>query len=114
MTPRDFGPPTWAPREHFPLLAQSRHRVAFVFGSERYGMRNEDVYKCHSVISIPTHPDYGSLNLSQAVQLLSYEWRQAPGGFDVQAHARAAAGGRRGHQWPAAGPLAAGLVHLGS
>lgn len=85
MTPRDFGPPTWAPREHFPQLAQSRHRVAFVFGSERYGMRNEDVYKCHSVISIPTHPDYGSLNLSQAVQLLSYEWRQALGGFDVQA-----------------------------
>ena len=60
MTPRDFGPPTWAPREHFPQLAQSRHRVAFVFGSERYGMRNEDVYRCHTCLSIPTNPKFGS------------------------------------------------------
>lgn len=60
-------------------------RVGFVFGSERYGMANEDVYRCHAVISIPTNPHYGSLNLSQAVQLLSYEWRQALGGFRVQA-----------------------------
>ena len=37
------------------------------------------------MLSIPTHPDYGSLNLAQAVQLLAYDWRQALGGFDVQA-----------------------------
>jgi tRNA/rRNA methyltransferase len=48
-------------------------------------MSNEDVYRCHAVLSIPTHPDYGSLNLSQAVQLLAYELRQALGGFAVQA-----------------------------
>ncbi len=83
MTPRDFGPPTHAPRALFAELAGSGHRVAFVFGSERYGMRNEDVYRCHSCLSIPTHPDYGSLNLAQAVQLLAYDWRQAQGGFGV-------------------------------
>jgi tRNA/rRNA methyltransferase len=83
MTPRDFGPPTQAPRELLPTLAQSGHSVGFVFGSERFGMRNEDVYRCHACISIPTHPDYGSLNLAQAVQLLAYEWRQALGGFPV-------------------------------
>ncbi len=93
MTPRDFGPPTRAPRDLFAELAAGRihggdgftPRVALVFGSERYGMSNEDVYRAHAVLSIPTHPDYGSLNLAQAVQLLAYDWRQALGGFEVQA-----------------------------
>ncbi len=84
MTPRDFGPPTFAPRERLPALAQEGQRVAFVFGSERYGLANDDVYRCHACLSIPTHPTYGSLNLAQAVQLLAYDWRQALGGFDVQ------------------------------
>lgn len=87
MTPRDFGPPTITPREGLGALARQTpaHRVGFVFGSERYGMANEDVYRCHAVISIPTNPDYGSLNLSQAVQVLAYEWRQALGGFPLEA-----------------------------
>ena len=83
MTPRDFGPPTFAPREHFATLAAGPHRVAFVFGPERTGLSNDDVYRCHACVSIPTHPDYGSLNLSQAVQLLAYDWRQALGGYAV-------------------------------
>jgi tRNA/rRNA methyltransferase len=45
-------------------------------------MSNEDVYRCHAVLSIPTNPAYGSLNLAQAIQLISYEWRQALGGFE--------------------------------
>jgi tRNA/rRNA methyltransferase len=87
MTPRDFGPPTLTPREGFAHLAAStpRHRLGLVFGSERHGMANEDIYRCHAVMSIPTNPGYGSLNLAQAVQLLSYEWRQALGGFGVEA-----------------------------
>jgi len=85
MTPRDFGPPTHAPRELFGTLAAGAHRVALVFGCERFGMSNEDVYRCHSCISIPTDPNYGSLNLAQAVQLLAYDWRQALGGFGVVA-----------------------------
>jgi tRNA/rRNA methyltransferase len=83
MTPRDFGPPTFAPRAHLPQLAELGGRVAFVFGSERFGMSNEDVYRCHACLSIPTDPAYGSLNLAQAVQVLAYEWRQALGGFGV-------------------------------
>ena len=85
MTPRDFGPPTHAPRELFGTLSATPHRVAFVFGTERFGMSNEDVYRCHACISIPTDPGYGSLNLAQAVQLLAYDWRQALGGFGVSA-----------------------------
>ncbi len=86
MTPRDFGPPTRSPRVHFESIA--RHDpgppdIAFVFGSERFGLSNEDVYRCHVCLSIPTAPGYGSLNLAQAVQLIAYEWRQALGGFEV-------------------------------
>ena len=83
MTPRDFGPPTGAPRELLPALAAAAQKTAFVFGSERYGLANEDVYRCHACLSIPTAPAYGSLNLAQAVQLIAYEWRQALGGFHV-------------------------------
>ncbi|KQT10458.1 RNA methyltransferase [Ramlibacter sp. Leaf400] len=84
MTPRDFGPPTATPREYLPLLPQRSQGVAFLFGSERYGMRNEDVYRCHVALTIPTAPDYGSLNIAAAVQLIAYEWRQALGGFGVE------------------------------
>jgi tRNA/rRNA methyltransferase len=83
MTPRDFGPPTHAPRALLPDLARGGHRVAFVFGSERYGLANEDVYRCHACLSIPTRAEYGSLNLAQAVQLIAYDWREALGGYEV-------------------------------
>jgi tRNA/rRNA methyltransferase len=89
MTPRDFGPPTRAPRECLAELAASEHRVAFVFGGERFGLSNEAVYACHVCLSIPTQPEYGSLNLAQAVQLLAYDWRQALGGFPVVERTRA-------------------------
>jgi len=85
MTARDFGPPNRAPRALFAELAVSEHRVALVFGSERFGLGNDDVYACHACVTIPTAPDYGSLNLAQAVQLLAYDWRQATGGFPAPA-----------------------------
>jgi tRNA/rRNA methyltransferase len=85
MTPRDFGPPVAAPRALLPPLVQAGQRVAFVFGTERTGLANEDVYRCASCLSIPTALPYGSLNLAQAVQIVAYEWRQALGGFEVLA-----------------------------
>ena len=57
--------------------------MGFLFGSERFGMKNEDVYKCHVALSIPTNPQFGSLNLAAALQLVAYEWRMALGGFPV-------------------------------
>ncbi len=86
MTPRDFGPPTLEPRPHFAALAAAHKQnadfgVGFLFGSERFGMRNEDVYRCHTCLSIPTDPKFGSLNLGAAVQVLAYDWRQALGGL---------------------------------
>ncbi|NDC61012.1 MAG: RNA methyltransferase [Betaproteobacteria bacterium] len=87
MTPRDFGPPTRTPREHFATISdpQGAGGMALLFGSERFGMKNEDVYRCHVALSIPTDPSFGSLNLASAVQVLAYEWRLALGGFAVQA-----------------------------
>lgn len=111
MTPRDFGPPTVAPRAHFESLLKkelpaldgkaleaknasiaeaeaagpaTQAGVAFLFGSERFGMANEDVYRCHVALSIPTNPGFGSLNLGAAIQVIAYEWRQALGGFAVE------------------------------
>jgi tRNA/rRNA methyltransferase len=117
MTPRDFGPPTVAPRAHFEMLSkekQSAHiprglvadfanisapisaaqvasapqqGVGFLFGSERFGMRNEDVYRCHACLSIPSNPQFGSLNIGAAIQVIAYEWRMALGSFAVDASA---------------------------
>ena len=91
MTARDFGPPTVAPRAHFAQLAAAVHAhevplrsVGLVFGSERYGMGNADVYRCHACLSIPVNPDYGSLNIAAAAQVLAYDWRQALGGYSVK------------------------------
>lgn len=113
MTPRDFGPPVESPRACFERLAVRPDKVAFVFGSERFGLSNEDVYRCHVCLSIPTNPDYGSLNLAQAVQLLAYEWRQALGGFPVVPRTRDA--GRAGIDavQGALGHWEQALVHLG-
>jgi tRNA/rRNA methyltransferase len=104
MTPRDFGPPTVAPRAHFEMLSKQellahiprglepdfavnleaqpvQQGVGFLFGSERFGMRNEDVYRCHACLSIPSNPKFGSLNIGAAIQVIAYEWRLALGGF---------------------------------
>ncbi len=86
MVPRDFGPPTLTPREHLGELARREPPpagVGFLFGSERFGMKNDDVYRCHAALSIPTNPEFGSLNLASAIQVVAYEWRLALGGYAV-------------------------------
>ncbi|MFN2332129.1 MAG: RNA methyltransferase [Halomonas sp.] len=56
--------------------------VALVFGRERFGLTNDEIRLCSHQVSIPANPDYGILNLSQAVQVLAYEvftaWRRRP------------------------------------
>lgn len=103
MTARDFGPPTHAPRAYFDMLLKNERstqdasrqdaifsmknhlKMAFLFGTERFGMTNEDVYRCHAALSIPTNPKYGSLNLASAVQIIAYDWRTALGGYEIPA-----------------------------
>lgn len=52
-------------------------KVALVFGRERVGLTNDELKKCHYHVMIPANPDYSSLNLAMAVQILSYEIRMA-------------------------------------
>ncbi|URL02454.1 tRNA (cytosine(32)/uridine(32)-2'-O)-methyltransferase TrmJ [Avibacterium sp. 20-126] len=54
-----------------------QHKVAIVFGRERIGLTNEELLKCRYHLTIPANPDYSSLNLAMAVQLVCYELRMA-------------------------------------
>ncbi len=51
--------------------------IAVLFGQERAGLTNDEMYRCHQLVHIDTNPEYGSLNLSQAVQVMAYELRVA-------------------------------------
>lgn len=62
------------------LLAESsRGPVAILFGNERYGLSNEELAAAHLLLRIPANPDYASLNIAMAVQLVSYELYRARG-----------------------------------
>jgi tRNA/rRNA methyltransferase len=82
---REFSPPVMAPRQLASYLVEDATlNAALVFGSERYGLPNEVVEKCNVLINIPANPDYSSLNLAQALQVLAYECRLAASGDDAQ------------------------------
>lgn len=49
-------------------------RSALVFGPERSGLETDDVALCRAIITVPINPEFGSLNLAQAVILCAYEW----------------------------------------
>ena len=75
---REYSPPILMPREFAArTVAQENVSHALVFGSERYGLSNESVLQCQALVNIPANPEYSSLNLAQAVQLLAYECRLA-------------------------------------
>lgn len=74
---REYSPPVVAPRALAGQLAQAHYQAALMFGNERVGLPNEAVQKCNALINIPANPDYSSLNLAQAVQVLAYECRLA-------------------------------------
>lgn len=51
--------------------------VALVFGRERVGLTNDELQKCHYHVAIAANPEYSSLNLAMAVQVIAYEVRMA-------------------------------------
>ena len=69
LTPRECGRQA--------LSEASQHEVALVFGREDRGLTNEELHKCTFHVHIPSNPDYSSLNLAAAVQVLCYETRMA-------------------------------------
>lgn len=77
VRPRDIDLPVVIPKEAATLIQQQSGgmSIAIVFGREHAGLTNEEILHGHYRINIPTHPDYMSLNLSQAVQIVAYELR---------------------------------------
>ncbi|MFC3396417.1 tRNA (cytosine(32)/uridine(32)-2'-O)-methyltransferase TrmJ [Brenneria rubrifaciens] len=71
--------PMLEPRECGVRAAQEAEQapVALVFGRERVGLTNDELQKCHYHVAIPANPEYSSLNLAMAVQILAYEVRVA-------------------------------------
>lgn len=76
---RRLGVPEHGPREcAAELLAASDGKpAAVVFGPERSGLSNAELDLCNMILYIPANPDYSSLNLAQAVQVVAYELRLA-------------------------------------
>ena len=87
---REFSPPLMQPREFAASISasmaastaaltaeESTLQAALVFGNERFGLSNEQVERCKVLLHVPTNPDYSSLNLAQAVQIMAYECRMA-------------------------------------
>ncbi len=54
-----------------------RMDVAIIFGREHSGLTNEELALCHYLMHIPSNPDYGSLNIAAAVQVMTYELQMA-------------------------------------
>jgi TrmH family RNA methyltransferase len=59
------------------LADSGGQHVAILFGRERHGLTNEQMQRCHRLVHIETSAEYGSLNIAQAVQLVTYELRMA-------------------------------------
>jgi len=60
--------------------AATTDEIAFVFGREHAGLTNEELDRCNYLVTIPTHPEFASLNVAAAVQVISYELRMADQG----------------------------------
>jgi tRNA/rRNA methyltransferase len=71
---RDLVMPVVAPDEMADRIAASSERSAILFGPERSGLETEEVALANAIVTVPINPDFGSLNLAQAVILLAYEW----------------------------------------
>ena len=63
---------------------QSSHQIAIVFGPEHSGLSNDDLDLCHYRLWIPTNPDFASLNIAAAIQVISYELFSSIAGSDEQ------------------------------
>ena len=75
---REFSPPVQTPRDVARHAAAAPELYpALIFGNERFGLPNEIVERCNVLINIPANPEYSSLNLAQAAQVLLYECRMA-------------------------------------
>lgn len=75
--PRGISLPGLTPHSCAELISKQsdKTQIALVFGREHAGLTNEELLQCHYHLHIPSNPEYSSLNLSQAVQIVAYELR---------------------------------------
>ncbi len=76
---RDLAPVWLSPRQAGERLVGQAQRgeVALLMGTERMGLSTEEALQCHALATIPANPEYPSLNLASALQILAYEIRLA-------------------------------------
>ncbi|WP_311269857.1 TrmJ/YjtD family RNA methyltransferase [Sphingobium sp. WCS2017Hpa-17] len=71
---RGVTKPVVTPEEAAREIHTAQGRAAYVFGPERSGLETEDVAVARKILTVPINPEFGSLNLAQAVILCAYEW----------------------------------------
>lgn len=71
---RGVTKPVVTPEEAARAIHRDAGRSAIVFGPERSGLETEEVALARTILTVPINPDFGSLNLAQAVILCAYEW----------------------------------------
>jgi tRNA/rRNA methyltransferase len=80
VRPRDMPKPVVTPREAAAMIREAAaqgQRAGLLFGPERAGLTADDLAPVATIVTAPVNPDFGSLNLAQAVLLIAYEWFQA-------------------------------------
>lgn len=75
-----------------PAVREHAGRVALLFGSEKFGLSNDDMSFCHSLLRIPTAPETPSMNLGQAVAVCLYEYARSTTAPPQRARVNAIAG----------------------
>ena len=71
---RGVTKPVVTPEEAAREIHAAPGRAAFLFGPERSGLETDDVAVARKILTVPINPEFGSLNLAQAVILVAYEW----------------------------------------
>jgi len=71
---RDLVMPVLEPEQMADQIRASTGRTAILFGAERSGLETDEVALASAIVTVPINPEFGSLNLAQAVILLAYEW----------------------------------------
>src|SRR5437868_8246784 len=73
--PREWSPQVLDVRTAAARAVELSDKVAFVFGNEAAGLTNDEMFACQFLVHIPANPEFSSLNLAQAVQVVAYELR---------------------------------------
>ena len=71
---RGVTKPVVTPEEAASEIHTATTRSAILFGPERSGLETDDVAVARKIVTVPINPEFGSLNLAQAVILIAYEW----------------------------------------